>query len=276
MNVGTFTPFEDGKETAYQNLTGMDVVDVDGTSGVNSSYGKPSVRLVRSSKTGRCKIDGQSAFEGKYEAGAVYFIPADAHVFVESDPYDITFFSIDEKLISEAAGRPIPFNNWQIKLHPAATDLANAVRAIAMEPSAPEPILRESVKMAFVASLVRHIDPALTGAFEGPLRKPAYRRVVDYIEANYSRSIGLSDLASAAAMSRFAFARAWRETTGTTPMQFVLSRRIAHAKRMLANEDIPIIHVALACGFSSHSHMTTVFGKVTGETPTAYRHRMTR
>lgn len=102
------------------------------------------------------------------------------------------------------------------------------------------------------------------------------RRVFRYIEDNYFKPLVLSDLAAAAPMSRFAFAREWRDVTGTTPMQYLIARRIEHAKRMLARQDIPIQSIALACGFSSHSHFTSVFTRITGETPTAYRLRMSR
>lgn len=101
-------------------------------------------------------------------------------------------------------------------------------------------------------------------------------RVFSYIEENYHKNISLNDLAKAAAMSRFAFVRSWRAATGTTPMQFLFMRRMDHAKRMLARQDSPILSIAIACGFCSHSHFTTVFTRITGETPTAYRLRMSR
>ena len=102
------------------------------------------------------------------------------------------------------------------------------------------------------------------------------RRAFSYMEDNYFNRITLSDLAATASMSRFAFARVWREVTGTTPMHFLIMRRVEHAKRMLAQSDVPVLSVAIACGFCSHSHFTTTFTKATGETPTAYRHRMSR
>lgn len=101
-------------------------------------------------------------------------------------------------------------------------------------------------------------------------------RVFSYIEANYPININLDDLAKVAAMSRCAFVRAWRRATGTTPMLYVCMRRIDHARRMLTHSDACISSIALACGFCSHSHFTTVFTGLTGETPTAYRLRMSR
>jgi AraC family transcriptional regulator len=51
----------------------------------------------------------------------------------------------------------------------------------------------------------------------------------------------------------------------------LLQQRVERAKQLLKKTDQSIIEIALACGFSSHSHLSKQFRQLTGETPTAYR-----
>jgi AraC family transcriptional regulator len=104
---------------------------------------------------------------------------------------------------------------------------------------------------------------------------PSHRmaRVIDYIEAGIDQDLRLPALADVAAMSMYDFARRFRTTLGTSPHAYVLSRRIAWARAMLTGRE-NLAHVALACGFSSQSHLTTVFRQSLGVTPGAYRRRV--
>lgn len=102
---------------------------------------------------------------------------------------------------------------------------------------------------------------------------PAHRmaRVIDYIEAGIDRDLRLPALADVAAMSMYDFARRFRKTVGVSPHAYVLSRRIAWARAMLTGRESNLANVALACGFSSQSHLTTTFRRNFGMTPGAYR-----
>ena len=54
-------------------------------------------------------------------------------------------------------------------------------------------------------------------------------------------------------------------------MEYVRTARIYQAADLLAHTDLPITDIAIACGFSSHSHFTKHFRLVVGTTPSAYR-----
>jgi transcriptional regulator GlxA family with amidase domain len=53
----------------------------------------------------------------------------------------------------------------------------------------------------------------------------------------------------------------------------MLRIRIEKAQAMLATSDMPIVEVALTCGFASQAHFTTAFRRVAGLTPNRWRQR---
>ena len=268
-------PYRDGTETVYKTLNKLSVIDLENTTGLSAAINKPSIRMVHSNTDGHVRVDEKIAVKDR-PLGFVIFVPAGAHAIIESMPYDVTIICMCCCILEEAAGRRVKFDRARAGFKPRVSHLVNAVREIAKDSENTEPILQESAKIALVSAVVCEITPGLLHETDGQLKRCAYRRVAGYIEENYQKPISLSELASAACMSRFAFARAWRQATGTTPMQFLLARRVEHAKRMLAQGNVPVLSVAIACGFCSHSHFTTVFTRITGETPTAYRLRMSR
>jgi AraC family transcriptional regulator len=63
----------------------------------------------------------------------------------------------------------------------------------------------------------------------------------------------------------------FRQTTGESPHQFVLGRRIELAQQLLTETDASLAQVALQSGFASQSHLSSVFKRRLGLTPRAYR-----
>ncbi|MEO0521200.1 MAG: AraC family transcriptional regulator [Cyanobacteria bacterium P01_A01_bin.116] len=107
--------------------------------------------------------------------------------------------------------------------------------------------------------------------YEGGLPMYQLNQVLDYIDAELAEEIKLSNLAAVVGMSPFHFGRMFKQSTGISPHQYVIQQRIERAKRLLKGSDRPIIDIALACGFTSHSHLSRQFRKVMGTTPSHYR-----
>jgi AraC family transcriptional regulator len=97
------------------------------------------------------------------------------------------------------------------------------------------------------------------------------RFIKEFVDANISKEIGISELATLVGLSQFYFIRAFKHTVGLSPYQYVLSKRISVAKEMLSTRDRSIADVALAVGFSDASQLNRVFRKLIGVTPTAFR-----
>lgn len=97
------------------------------------------------------------------------------------------------------------------------------------------------------------------------------RRVLEYLDVSLASEISLGDLADVAALSPNYFLTAFKKATGKTPHRFLTEMRVAKASELLGNPQIPIVQVALAVGYSSQSHLTTVFRRFMKTTPAAYR-----
>jgi AraC family transcriptional regulator len=107
----------------------------------------------------------------------------------------------------------------------------------------------------------------------GRLPKSRLNMVYEYVEANLSRDISLSALATTAAMSPFYFARLFKQTTGITPHQYVVQRRIERAKEMLRDPNISVLEVGIRVGYLDPKHFRDLFRRVVRATPTEYRSR---
>ena len=105
----------------------------------------------------------------------------------------------------------------------------------------------------------------------GGLTVRQLRRVKEFIDAQISNEITISDLAAVAGLSQYHFIRAFKDTVGLPPYQYVLSERICRARGLLSKPDLSLDDVALAVGFSDASQLNRAFRKFVGITPTAYR-----
>jgi AraC family transcriptional regulator len=136
----------------------------------------------------------------------------------------------------------------------------------------------ESLVSTLAVHLLRHYstDSLVDDIQFGGLPPHKLRRATDFIEANLDQDLELAEIAQAVELSPYHFARSYKQTTGFTPIQFLMQRRIEHAKRLLAESDAPIVEVGLSAGFKNQSHFTTLFRKFTALTPKAYRNEYLR
>ena len=74
-----------------------------------------------------------------------------------------------------------------------------------------------------------------------------------------------------AGLSSFHFIRAFRAHAGQTPHQYLRARRIERAKELLVTTPMPVTEICDAVGFQSLGSFSSLFRRLTGETPAAYR-----
>jgi AraC family transcriptional regulator len=103
------------------------------------------------------------------------------------------------------------------------------------------------------------------------LQKWRLKRVVEYVDDHLSARITLSNLAAVAGLSRMHFASQFRMATGFRPHEFVLRRRIGRAQELLKDTTMSTVEIALAVGFQTQAHLTTVFKRFAGCPPGRWR-----
>jgi AraC-like DNA-binding protein len=97
--------------------------------------------------------------------------------------------------------------------------------------------------------------------------------VVNHIDRNYAQDVSMKEMAEMAGLSTTHFNARFQEILRMSPTEYMLSRRIQHARRLLTETTSSIVEIGAAVGFYDQSHFTKRFRKVTGLTPRAYRTR---
>ena len=161
---------------------------------------------------------------------------------------------------------------------PLLTQIGLALWRELEQPSPAGKLYAQAAAQVLAVHLLRHytsVGSAIKEPTRGRLAPRQLQRVRDFVEAHLGQDLGLDALARQAGFSPYHFTRLFRQTTGETPHQFVLRRRIERAGRLLENPDFPLGQVALATGFAHQSHLARHFKRHTGLTPSAYRRERT-
>ena len=97
------------------------------------------------------------------------------------------------------------------------------------------------------------------------------RRLCDFVDANLHTNIRLDAMAGTSGLSTEYFARVFKGTMGVSAYQYVLGLRVERAKALLCDDGQSLADIAAQCGFSHQEHMSRVFRRFTGLTPSRYK-----
>lgn len=98
-----------------------------------------------------------------------------------------------------------------------------------------------------------------------------FTELCHYISTHCTENLSLEELANEAGFSKYHFARLFKEMTGTTCHNFLLSKRILYAKTLLVDFSLPITEVAMRSGFNSLATFNRIFKSQIGCTPSEFR-----
>jgi len=162
---------------------------------------------------------------------------------------------------------------------PLIAHIGDAIVAELQAPSCAGRLLVESLACSLGARLIQTFASASPARLSSLHATPTpgirrMREVLEYIEAHIEAPISLDDLAGVAYLSRFHFARSFKQATGKTPHQYVNERRMERAKSLLKQRQRSLIDIATALNFSSQSTFSRAFRQHTGQSPSQFsRHR---
>ena len=152
--------------------------------------------------------------------------------------------------------------------------LAHLMRTLRAEAAASTPgglAMVEAVTAAVGHLLVRHagIEQRRPARILGGLSAVAKRRVLELIHAALDARLTIETLAGEAGLSPAHFARAFRESLGQPPHQYLLALRLERARRLLETTHASLSDVAQRAGFADQAHFTRLFKRAFGVTPGA-------
>lgn len=227
------------------------------------------------------QIQDGKTYSGLYGKGDFCIIPAELSLFSQWENDDrLLQIRIPSHFIEQVALEDLAMNPAQIEIVPKFHSRDAQLEAIAMlllsemkQESLGSRLYIESLVNVLSIHLLRKCTEAkpCIPPCEGGLPQHQLRQVLDYINDHLDRDIKLVDLAALLGMSQFYFSHLFKQSIGTAPYQYLLQQRIERAKQLLKQTDRSITDIALASGFSSHSHLSKQFRQFTSMTPKAYR-----
>jgi AraC family transcriptional regulator len=117
----------------------------------------------------------------------------------------------------------------------------------------------------------RRTAPAAMCCIRGGLASWQQKRVMAYVESNIGSSIRTIDLAGIVRLSKAHFFRAFRNSFGESPMEYVAKRRVVLGQELMRNSRASLSEIALACGMCDQAHFTRVFHRIVGVSPGLWR-----
>jgi len=239
------------------------------TFGVN--YGR-EMRLERT-------IHGRRV-SGCGAAGHLSILPPDAPTrWVFEDAGDVALVFLNRELFDQAVEAAVDRDPAFVEVVPrfVIRDLVleriahRLLKAIA-EPNA-DRLLTEEIAHDLASHLIlAHSNVEQTRPSERmhAMAPGKLKRAQEFIVANLNADMSLKDIAAAAGMSLFHFAKSFKDTTGRSPHQFLTQCRLLHARSLLHDATLSIGQIATAVGLS-HGRFTAVFGREMGMTPSEFR-----
>lgn len=97
-------------------------------------------------------------------------------------------------------------------------------------------------------------------------------QLLEYIEKNYARDIGLNELAEQVNLNPAYLSILFKEEVGTSYVKYLTSLRVGKAKELL-DKGYKVIEVSEMVGYSNYRYFCDIFKKLTGKTPNEYKQR---
>jgi AraC-like DNA-binding protein len=177
---------------------------------------------------------------------------------------------VDPSLVRKALGetcRALPFVKEAVQNNPR---LHNALQIALSDFNTP----LESLQIdTFLTALTDVMVQQISGIRDKSVGKINHKAVYEartFLESSFARKVASEELELITGLDRFAIARHFRGSLGTSPYQYLISRRLEEAQKLIAT-DLSLSSIAFETGFADQSHMTRHFKRAYGVTPNGWR-----
>ena len=253
--------------------------------GMTSPIGSDDAYLIclnlKMQTTHELWCDGRPACSTAYEAGATYLLDLrrDPITYI-SDPLHSLYFYIPRRAISEANEQihrtdvtDIALQPGQCIKDPIIMNIGQTLLPIFRNPSALHQPLVGHLLQGLCAYLALNFGgPSTTSDIvKGTLAPWQQQRVTQMMRERLFEGISITELAEACGLSTGTLVRGFKKSTGVSPHQWLLYRRVDRAIELMSEPDTSLAQIAFSAGFSDQSHFSRVFAQKMGVTPGAWR-----
>ena len=161
-----------------------------------------------------------------------------------------------------------------LHLHDGWTELNSCVDLMLQESSKTLPghedVCRHLLEVVLI-QLARQQDLSFSGEAPGPRASKECELIRRYIDNHFKEDLTLDHLAKLAHLNKYSLSPSFRREFGTSPINYLISRRVDESRFLLRKTDHPLSLIAEILGFSSLSYFSQCFRRVEGISPTEYR-----
>lgn len=220
---------------------------------------------------------GKGGCTGKHSVGAHQFClipPKLRHACEWKNEADVVAIYIEERLLKEhvtGSFRSVIVDDFQVlaRVDTFLWSIGGMFHALCRTTAIQAASFIEGIGTALASrTLEQHFKGNSSGAISLPrLPGATLRRMVEYIHAHMRDAITVAELARDAALSADHFARLVKNTTGCSPLQFLLKCRVEKALELLRTGDFRVAEAAYEVGFYDQSHLDRHCRKFFGVPP---------
>ena len=150
--------------------------------------------------------------------------------------------------------------------------IGTALDSEMMSPRPGPRIYAESLATALTVHIsAKYGNPVFRSPGGLTLARTQLRRSVEFINDYFDRDLTLKEIAAAANMSKYHFAKAFRQLMGIAPHQYLVKLRIEKARKLLAIDTMSVEEIASRVGYSDKGHFVAQFRRLVGVSPHRYR-----
>jgi len=253
--------------------------------GMTSPMGSDDAYLVclnlRKQSTHELWCDGRSVCSTSYEGGTTYVLDLrrDPIAYI-GDPLHSLYFYMPRQAIVEASDELETKSAADLAIPPGECFRDAIVCSIGQTLL---PIFNKvaAANQALVDHLLQGLCAYMASTYGGSSTRPdivrgalapwQQRLATQMMRERIFEGISINELAESCGLSAGALARGFKKSTGLSPHQWLLSRRVDLALELMADPDTSLAEIAFNAGFSDQSHFSRVFMQKMGVAPGAWR-----